>query len=165
MRYLATIWGVAGILGLLTQAALRLSDVARQAWDHPFDGRHWILLLTWVAFMAYSEGYRGFQQGFAPRVVARARHLSREATLVQGLLAPLFCMGYFHATRKRLVTSYLATAAIVLLIVLVRLAPQPWRGIIDLGVVVGLAWGVLAIAGFAIQATRPGRFEYPADLP
>jgi hypothetical protein len=165
MRHLAAIWGVAGILGLLTQAVIRLFDAARQGWNHPFDVRHWILLLTFVPFMAYSEGYRGFQKGFSPRVVARARHLGHGATLVQGLLAPLFCMGYFHATRKRLVTSYLVTAAIVSFIVVVRLAPQPWRGIIDLGVVVGLVWGVVSIVGYVVQALQPGRFDYPADLP
>ena len=74
-------------------------------------------------------------------------------------------MGYFHATRRRLLTSYLVTVAIVGLIVLVRLAPQPWRGIIDFGVVVGLAWGVVSIVGFVVRAVRPGPFDYPAELP
>jgi hypothetical protein len=125
MRYVAAIWGIAGILALLGQASFRLSEVALQAWDYPFDPLHWIVLVGFLAFMAWSEGYRGFQKNFSPRVVARARHLARRATFLQGFLAPLFCMGFFHATRKRLITSYTLTTAIVVLIVVVRMAICP----------------------------------------
>jgi hypothetical protein len=59
-------------------------------------------------------------------------------------------MGYFHAPKRRRVTSLSVTAGIIVLIILVRLLPQPWRGMVDAGVVVGLA-GITALV-LAIQA-------------
>ncbi len=78
---------------------------------------------------------------------------------------PLFCMGFFYATRRRKITSISVTAGIVLLIVLVRLLPQPWRGIIDLSVVVGLGWGIVSLVFFAYRAFSSEQFDYPPDVP
>jgi len=119
--------------------------------------------------MGYSEGYRGFQLGFSPRIAARALWLSRNPSLLRGLLAPAFCMGFFGATKRRTLTSWCVLAGIVGIVSLVRLLPQPWRGIVDFGVVVGLTWGLLAMLVFAWQAvSRRDRFavdpELPADL-
>jgi hypothetical protein len=82
------------------------------------------------------------------------------------LLAPLFCMGYFHATRKRMLTSIILTSAIIVLVLLVGLAPQPWRGIIDVGVIIGLGLGVGSIIRFWIQVEQ-GHWVHPiaVDLP
>ena len=96
--------------------------------------------------MAYLEGYRGFQQGFSPRAAARVRHLRDHASWLETVLAPLFVMSYFHAHRRRQIISLLLTSLIICLVLVVRLIPQPWRGIIDLGVVAGLTWGVLSLA-------------------
>jgi hypothetical protein len=74
-------------------------------------------------------------------------------------------MGFFHATHRRMITSYTLTGGIVVLIILVRMTPQPWRGIIDLGVVLGLVWGMLAIVLFAIRALASRRFDFATDLP
>ena len=116
--------------------------------------------------MAYAEGYKGFHLNFAPRVVARADWLRHNRRPWLSLLAPLFCMGYFHATRRRMITSFAVTTGIVCLVLLVRLLPQPWRGIVDMGVVTGLALGMGSIVFFAAQALFGGsRFDYPADLP
>lgn len=165
VRRLAAVWGIAGVLCLLAGAGVRLFGAALQAWEHPFNRLHWIALGANVLFMAYTEGYRGFQRQFSPRVVARAVHLSRDATIVQGCLAPAFCMGLFHASRRRMMTTWGLTAGIVLLVVLVRRTPQPWRGIIDAGVVVGLLWGVLSLLAFALRAAARRGFDFPADLP
>ena len=66
--------------------------------------------------------------------------------MVRSLFAPLFAMGFFHATRATKITAYVLTLAIVVLVILVHRLDQPWRGIIDAGVVVGLGWGVLSLA-------------------
>lgn len=115
---------------------------------------HWGFAVGWTIFMAYSEGYRGFQLRFSPTVVARAWHLAEGGRPHQLLLAPAFCMGFFHASRRRLLTSWILTAAIISLIIGIRFLAQPWRGLIDLGVVVGLLWGSISIVIFAVLATQ-----------
>ena len=52
-------------------------------------------------------------------------------------------MGYFSATRERLIAIYALTAGIVVLIVIVHMLPQPWRAVLDIGVVLGLTWGIV----------------------
>jgi hypothetical protein len=42
--------------------------------------------------------------------------------------------------------------------------PQPWRGIVDLGVVIGLAWGLVALGVFTVQAFS-GRLNHAPEVP
>jgi hypothetical protein len=74
-------------------------------------------------------------------------------------------MGYFYATRKRMIVSWAVTSGIVLLILAVRLLPQPWRGIVDLGVVAGLTWGLVAIVLRGFHALTAPTFDHPAETP
>lgn len=150
---------------LLMQAIVRLFPVGIEALKMHLEIWHWIALVIIITFMAYSEGYKAFQKAFCPRVASRARHLSNNPYFFHVLLAPAFCMGFFHATKKRIIISVCITLGVIILILLVRMAPQPWRGIIDLGVVVGLSWGVVALLYFTIRAFMTTSFEYPPDLP
>ena len=159
------IWGLTGVFLLLGSAIYRLTPLTIAAFAHTLFWYHWISLALVVLFMAFAEGYRGFQQRFSPRVAARARYLRAHPRPLHVLLAPLFCMGYFHATRRRKITSISVTMGIVLLIVLVHFSPQPWRGIIDAGVVVGLVWGVVSLIIFSIQAFTSAEFGYSPDVP
>jgi hypothetical protein len=43
---------------------------------------------------------------------------------------------------------------IISFVILVPMLPQPWRGIIDVGVVVGLVMGILSICYFVIMEWR-----------
>jgi len=149
---IGAVWGLGGVIALLATAVVRLLLIAGDAFQYSFDGWQWSLLIVHTAFMAHAEGYKGFQKSFSPRVVARAKHLLQEPKPIRVALAPLFCMGYFHATRRRLLSTYLLTIGIVMLIVLYHDLPQPWRGILDVGVVVGLTWGVLSILAFGAKA-------------
>ncbi len=162
---IGALWGVVGVSALIGWAIWRLAPVAAEAWHMPWGWLEWAVAVPWLLFMLVGEGYRGFQQGFAPRVAARARYLRDHPRVWHVLLAPAFCMGFFHATRKRMIVSWAVTAGIVLLIVLVRLLPQPWRGIVDLGVVAGLAWGLVAIVLFALHALTAQRFDHPPEVP
>ncbi len=165
MGTLGATWGLAGVFLLLGSAVYRLSVVAAAAFSYKLHLEHWMALLVFIFFMAYAEGYRAFQQRFSPRVAARAKYLRNHPQILHAVLAPLFCMGFFYATRRRKITSISVTAGIVILIVLVRLLPQPWRGIIDLSVVVGLGWGIVSLAFFAYQAFASEEFNYPPDVP
>ncbi len=150
---LAAAWGVAGVLLLLGQAMWRLTPLALEpVLDGTMTSFQWFLYVAWTLFNGYAEGYRGFQKAFSPRVVARAVYLGRHRQPLHILLAPAFCMAMFHATRKRLIMAWGLPGAIVILVVAVRMLPQPWRGIVDIGVVVGLLWGSLSIVVFFTRA-------------
>lgn len=159
------VWGITGVLLLLTSATYRLAPVALEAISYELTWLHWVSLAVIVVGMAYAEGYRGFQQGFSPRVAARARYLQEHPRPLHILLAPFFCMGFFHATRRRKITSISLTLGIVMLVVLVRMIDQPWRGIIDAGVVVGLAWGIVTVGVFGLLAFFSDTYAYSPEVP
>ncbi len=151
---------------LLSFAIVRLAPIAFELNSIPLSGLHWFALISFVLYMAYAEGYKGFHKSFAPRVVVRAKYLSQNPRLLHVLLAPLFCMGYIYATRRQMLLSIGLTTMIICLVIGVRMLPQPWRGIIDAGVVVGLFMGVLSIIYFTVQSRlRPDSLQLSAELP
>jgi len=158
-------WGLTGVILLIGSAVYRLTPLAIDAFSYTFIWYHWTALALIVLFMAYVEGYRAFQKAFSPRVAARARYLKDYPNALHAVLAPFFCMAYFHAPRRRKITSISVTLGIIILVVLVRRLPQPWRGIIDGGVVVGLAWGLISLMIFSVQALMPGTFKYSPEVP
>lgn len=158
-------WGIAGVLVLLAQAIYKLTPYALALRHQHLGAVEVGALVGWVAFNAYSEGYRGFQQKFSPRVVVRAQHLSRDPRPLFVVLAPLYVMGMIHATRRRLIVSWCLALGIVAIVIVVRLLDQPWRGIIDAGVVVGLTWGVASIVYYVAAALAGRAMPVPPDLP
>ena len=111
-------WGVIGVCLLLMFAAYRLTVIALDSFSFSFLWYHWLILVVNILFMAHSEGYRGFQKGFSPRVAARARYLKFNPNTLHVMLAPLFCMGYFHTTKRRLITAYGLTLGIIMLVII-----------------------------------------------
>lgn len=142
---LAVAWGICGVVLLLSFAIFRLSSISIAAFGFTLSWSHWAVLFASVLFMAYTEGYRTFQKIWAPRVVGRAFELKQNWTPLRLLLAPLYSMSFFHATRKRCTVAWATTLCIVLLVIFMNQLAQPWRGLIDAGVVVGLTWGVLSV--------------------
>ena len=162
---LGATWGLAGVGLLLGGAVYRLTPIAVRAFDHPLEVRHWVFLVVWVALMVALEGYRGFQRSFSPRVAARAKYLTEHPNAVRSFLAPFFCMGYFHATRHLQIRSILLTIGIVGLVMTVHRMAQPWRGIVDLGVLLGLTWGIISIGVFTFMAFATDGFDHPPETP
>lgn len=162
---IALVWGIGGVQLLLIQACWRLAHESRHAFASDWDGFHYVVFAAIVMFMAYSEGYKAFQKQFSPRVVSRAWTLLDNCTWLQFFFAPLFCMGFFHATTKRKIITYCVTLGIIFLIIGVRLLPHPWRGMVDVGVVIGLGWGLVAIVAFTIRALNDPAWSFPPDLP
>lgn len=165
MRALAFAWGILGVAALLSQAIWRLTPLAIEAIAGGLTTRQWIVLVVWVVMMAHAEGYRGFHRRFSPRVVARALWLREHATPVQAALAPLFCMNLFFSSRRGAMTARILLVGIVGLIVLVRGLSQPWRGIIDAGVVLGLTIGLASVLGYAARALGGTPPPVSPDLP
>jgi hypothetical protein len=157
---------VLGVGLLLLQAIVRLTPIALEPLLRgSLTTGQALVYGGWVVTSLYTEGYRGFQKAFVPRTVARAFHLARTGRPLLMALAPLYCMGLIHASRRRLITSWTIVLAITLAVVLVRRLPEPWRGVVDGGVVAGLGYGVVALALAFARALRGAVPAYPLDLP
>ncbi len=145
-RKLVALWALGGVTVLLVQAVVRLAPIA---WE-PVETSSltpvlWVVYVTWTLMNAYFEGYRGFHLAFVPRVVGRTERLLGEPTLLRVLLAPLYVIGYFDATKSEKVRAWGVTILVWIAIFVVRRFPQPARGIVDAGVVCGLFLGTLSL--------------------
>jgi hypothetical protein len=165
-RRAVVLWGVLGVVAVLVEAICRLgATAARILAVHTLTTRQIVLLAAWTIAIAYFEGYRGFQQRFSPRVVARALHLAEHRRPLHVALAPLYCMALFHTTRRRLIATWALVAGIVALILLVRRMPPPYRAIVDAGVAFALAWGAVSIVIFLVRGLAGRPPGLPADVP
>lgn len=158
-------WGVGGVALVISNAVVRLSPVAFDALVSDLTVAQWSAAGAWLVFMLVAEGWRGFHKQFAPRVVARAYALAARGNLLQRVLLPPIAMGLVYATRKRLIVSWSLTTMIIVMIVLVRQLDQPWRGIVDFGVVAGLAAGLVSLAWHFTLGLRGTPPDVPLDFP
>jgi hypothetical protein len=160
------VWGVFGVVALLIQALWRLTPIA---WEPIAAGSlgagQAAIYIAWVVFNGYLEGYRAFQKKFAPRVVVRAFYLSENPRPLHVILAPLFCMGLFHANARVQRVAWLTVVLIVAIVIVIERVPQPWRGIVDGGVVIGLLWGVVALVYFFARARNGRQLGVAGGLP
>ena len=120
----------------------------------------WLILALIILFFAYCEGYRGFQTAWSPMLVQRAYHFSSVSKPVYSIskniyvdrsidfiVAPLLAAGHICGTRRRYILSWGITIMVVLLVWGISYMPDdtPWRSFIDIGVVIGLGWGLVFI--------------------
>jgi hypothetical protein len=158
-------WGIAGIVGLLVYAIVKLSGYVAASIAAGPGPLEWLLMAGNVAFMTWAEGIRGFQRRFAPRVAARALALLERPEPLAVLLAPFFCVGYFRATPGLARMAWVGTLLIVGAVLAVQQVGQPWRGILDAGVVAGLSWGTVAVLVQGVQVLRQRRALVPPEIP
>lgn len=159
------VWGIAGVIVFLGYAVVRLIPVALEALKMELDPLAWLALVGSIGSLGYYEGYRAFQKGFSPRTVARGFCIAADPRPLHVLLAPLLCMQLIHATKKRLIVSWAVLLGVTGLVLAVRMLDQPWRGIVDAGVVVGLSWGTISMIAFWIGALAGQPMPVPPDLP
>tara|TARA_B110000503_G_C7144878_1_gene412472 strand:+ start:1620 stop:2141 length:522 start_codon:yes stop_codon:yes gene_type:complete len=159
------IWGSVGVIGVLLVSVVRLSNIALEFFIYPAHMWHWVALVIWVIFMAYSEGYKGFQQAFSPRVAARLIWLQKNPKVWLVVLAPLYAMGFIYASKKRTLISYSILVIVFLFVTIAVNLPQPWRPIVDAGVVIGLLWGAIATGWHILMAMRAGTSLVNPELP
>lgn len=151
---------------MLSFAIFRLAPIAWELSTQTLSALHWAALVFSVVYMAYAEGYKGFHRGFSPRVVQRAIYLRNNPRWQHVLLAPAFCMGYLYATRRRQILSIGLTLVVMGFVVIAKQLPQPWRGILDAGVVTGLGLGIGSILYFLINGLRdPGFITVSPEVP
>ncbi|KAL7549897.1 hypothetical protein ACHAWF_013152 [Thalassiosira exigua] len=151
-KVLASLWGACGVVYILVKAIKRVLPIALE----PFTKAEGIVPLTqfqlaaYIAtclWFAYVEGYKGFQLKFSPLVVSRSFTLKSSSPIHHLLLAPLYSMALFHATKKRMIVSWSVSIGVAAIVAAVKRLPYPWRNIVDAGVVVGLSWGTISILG------------------
>lgn len=163
---LVAAWGIAWVSLLLGRAIWRLAPLALEPWTQDLmTNAQKGIYIAWLAANAYLEGYRGFQLRFSPRVVSRAIYLGQNPRPLWIILALPFCMSLFHSTRRQMTVSWVFVVAIVLLIWWVRSLPQPWRGIVDGGVVLGLMWGLGFIWWLFLRYLMGAKIPPPGDIP
>lgn len=157
------VFAVAQVAYMLWSALARLTPIALEPWQQGMLGGFGMAVaLAWAAFNAYAEGYRGFQQRFSPRTVARAAYLGENPRLLDLVLALPFSMGLYFAHRRQLIVSWVAVILIAGLVTVVKLLPQPYRGIIDGGVVIGLGWGLVSLLASLVRYLATGETDDPA---
>ncbi len=159
------VWAVVGFAWILLDAIIRLARIAWQAVGQDLSVLQYGVLIVVVIVMAYSEGYRGFQKSFSPRCAARAYWLYKNPEALPALLGPLFIMGFFRATRAPFLFAWVGTFLIVLAIIALQMSPQPWRGIVDAGVVVGLSWGLVSFLISVRRVFKTGHSPVAAGIP
>jgi hypothetical protein len=161
----AFVWGVLGVFALVTQPLFRLTPLALEAIEGGLSAAQWAVMIAWVAINAHAEGYRGFHCKFSPRVIARAEYLRAHPRPLWVALAPFFCMSLFHASRRGLLVARLLVVMIVLLVIAIRWLDQPWRGIVDAGVVAGLGIGLVSLGYWLVRSLCGHPPGMSPDLP
>jgi hypothetical protein len=162
---LAALWGVVGVAAIIVASLHRLLPLGQATYSHSLTWAHWLAISTWVPIATWLEGYRGFHLSFSPMVASRARYLRDHPRPLHAVLAPLFCIGLIHATRRRVIRSTALTLGITAAVLLVRQVSQPWRGIIDLGVVGGLTFGLASLLYWSFRALTSDAFHFPPEVP
>lgn len=152
-KVVSSLWGSLGVVYILVKAIKRVVPIALE----PFRSEGVVAPLTryqlgayivTCLWFAYVEGYKGFQMKFSPLVVSRSFTLQPSTSPLHHILfAPLYSMGLFHATKKRLIVSWCVSIGVTGIVAAVKRLPYPWRNIVDAGVAVGLSWGTISIMG------------------
>ena len=164
IKYLGMFWAIIGLTLILTYAIVRLTPHSIEALRRGLSFIEWIILLVWCGFMLFAEGYKGFHKQFSPRFVSRALYLFKNPRLTYIVFAPLFCMGYIHSSLKRKLTAWILSLSIVVLVLGVKLIAQPWRGIIDVGVILGLMYGLASVYYWTARVIISKNYEVDPEV-
>lgn len=151
----ASLWTVLGVSLLFMMAIWRLGGRGLATIRGGLGGFEWAVLVFLTLIFVYGEGYRALDRRWVPGLIRRARALGRHGSLLLRLLGPLHGMALVGVERPRLLRAWAGTTAIVGAVLLVRVFPEPWRGIVDFAVAAALAWGLMAILRRVPAALAP----------
>lgn len=165
MKFFAAAWGTLGVTLLVGKSCQSLFHRANEALHMDLATWQWIFLVLYAIFMLVVEGHRGFKKKFSPRTASRVLYLYHNPKPIDAILAPFFCMGYFHATKKAQITAIVISTLILAVIFLMRFCPQPWRGIIDVGVILGLSYGLIWFYIFIYLGFKNKKYPHNPNVP
>lgn len=147
-------WALLGLCALFGQAIVRLGARAFDTIAAGLTPAQWALLVGLTAVFVYTEGIRGIQGRFAPRVAARLHELMRRRRLHWDLLGPLYLLSLVGAPPRSMLRAWAGVFAIVAAVMIVRTFVEPWRGITDFAVVTALSWGLVAVVIQSVRSLR-----------
>lgn len=150
-------WALLGVTFLFGSAVYRLGTRGMITFLGGLDAFHLAALAALVVVFVYAEGVRAIQNRYAPYLLGRVSDVSREPWIVYRLLAPLYAMSLVGAAPANMARAWAGVSAVVVAILVLRVAPAPWRGIVDLAVATALAWGLAAILFKAWRRAVGGR--------
>ena len=162
---LVAAWGIGGVLFLLARGTAGLLRSAGDAFGALSPAWALAIALLVVLPLGALKGRFVFERNLAPRVVGRAFHLARRRSFGHVLVAPLFCLGLVHATRKRRVVGWTMMALIAGFVAGTRMLAQPYRGVIAAAVALGLSWGAVALVVTGARAFGGRPPAVSLDLP
>lgn len=142
---LAAWWAVAGLVLLFGSAVFRLGSRGVDALAQGLSPSQWLLLLALTVLFVWGEGVMALARKWVPRALDRAAALRTDRRLYPKVLAPLHAMGLIGTPWRTALRAWAGVAAVVGAVLLLRLFPQPWRGIVDLAVSAALVTGIIAI--------------------
>jgi len=157
------LWGIGFDLFILGGACIGLVPRALEALRHPLTWGQKCAYAASVLLIGVIEGYFAFHRSFAPMLAARVYHLMRyphPSALTNAALCavlPAYSFALFYAPLRRVIISWAVVVSVTAIVIIVHHLPQPWRGIIDGGVVAGLGFGTFSTAIFAVRVA----WEFP----
>ena len=134
-------WVILCWVSILAETCIRLGTRALEPFnstEYVLTFGHYVFLIIWCILMVIFGSYRGFHKQFSPRLVVRTFQglsLSSPWWFHFPLVSPLMAGGFLHATRSRLLHSWLLLCWIIVAVIICQLLPQPWRSFVDAGVV------------------------------
>lgn len=149
---LVAAWALIGLSAVFLNAIVRLGARALDTLAGGLTTGQWAVLVVLTLMFVYTEGIRGIQGRFAPRVAVRLHELLRRRRLHWDVLGPLYLLSLVGAPPRTLVRSWAGVTAIIIAVMIVRTFAEPWRGITDFAVVTALGWGLVAIIVRAIRS-------------
>lgn len=164
IRKTCAVWGILGVVAILAFALCRVLAPAISINYLDLTGVQQFIMIPYLMAMMGIKGYLAFQRTFAPRIAARAKYLVSTDRIMPLVLAPLFCFGFFMTYRKRMIVSYGILLFVVMVVLIMRHVPQPWRGMVDLGVVAGLSWGITSVVVYGIIAAVSPSFDRSPEV-
>ncbi len=156
-RSLTAAWALSGVTFLFGGAVLRLGRRGLATVEGGLEPAHLAVLVLLVGLFVYGEGIRAIQRKYAPFLLDRVARVSRHGRWFWRVLAPLYAMSLVGAPPSRLLRAWGGVAAIVCAILLLRVTPEPWRGMVDCAVALALAWGLASILTKAFLRGLGGR--------
>ena len=138
------IWGFLGISYMILHGLSCMIPYVIELDFRLFKWYHMISFFGVIIILGYSEGYKGFQKSFSPRTANRLYNIFLKPTFFRVFFSPFISMGFIESSKKLKYISYGLLLMIVMFILLIGKLNDPWRGIIDAGVIVGLSWGLVS---------------------